>query len=196
MNGRDHRHGVRCHVDQPCPAFGDRHRLEDRKVSRQIRLGFRQDRLDRLGIENPNRLKRRGTIKGPGSRNIPFLDETATDPQAKLAPLLRERGKEIEEEPKAVRYDRGDVRAALGHRIAAVKTLAKSKIRRADRVVRCPASSGVVRMTEPRILSCGKSSLSVSAEPIYPLGQTPNTSLLGYAWRRPTRSREAKCFRR
>src|SRR5271166_5119670 len=120
------------------PAFGDRHRLEDRKVSRQIRLGFRQDRLDRLGIENPNRLKRRGTIKGPGSRNIPFLDETATDPQAKLAPLLRERGKEIEEEPKGVRYDRGDVRAALGHRIAAVKTLAKSKIRRADRVVRCP----------------------------------------------------------
>jgi transposase len=32
--------------------------------------------------------------------------------------------------------------------------------------------------------------------PISPLGQTPNTSLPGYAWRRPTRYREAKCFRR
>jgi hypothetical protein len=36
---------------------------------------------------------------------------------------------------------------------------------------------------------------SASAEPISPLGQTPNTSLPGYAWRRPTRSRGARCFR-
>ena len=104
------------------------HATEGREAAHQVPFPFIENAVRRRGVERAHRLERCDGIERPAPRDAPLLQEAPPDTQAQFVPLGDEGREEIEEQPEAVRRERGDIGVPPRDRVAAVEPLAEGEI--------------------------------------------------------------------
>ena len=167
--GRDDRHGVGHHIDQPGPLLRHSRLREDREGLGEAGPGLVVERRVGLGVEHADLLERRGLVQLPALRRAPLLERSAP-PSRKCsasAPARRAGRKSA-----ASRSCRAPRRRSYGRPlaidVAAVQRACGKRSRPSEHRVPGAPSSGSVRITDPSDLELRQAQAEAAAEQARP----------------------------